>query len=256
MSDRVTGGNLDTTAFFVIFLALAVGSLAKAVTGLGLPLIAIPIISVWLGAETAVVIIALPTAVTNLWLIWSLREGRHEFRGLWPLYVTSGLGAVAGTYLLTSMSDRAITLVVAVIVCGFIVLRLLQPNFGLERDVFRRIAAPVGTAIGVVHGATGISGPLVATYVAAARAPRVPHVFLVSSVFQVVSTVQLATMISLGLFDRDRTFGTLLTLIPVALVTPLGLRFGRRIRPETFERLVLGLLAAVGLRLLYRVFAG
>lgn len=256
MVDRVTGGDLDTTAFIVILRALAVGSLAKAVTGLGLPLIAIPIISVWLGAETAVVIIALPTAVTNLWLIWSLREGRHEFRGLWPLYVTSGLGAVAGTYLLTSISDRAITLVVAVIVFGFIVLRLLQPNFELERDLFRRIAAPVGTAIGVVHGATGISGPLVATYVAATRAPRVPHVFLVSSVLQAVSTVQLATMISLGLFDRDRTFGTLLTLIPVALVTPLGLRFGRRIRPETFERLVLGFLAAVGLRLLYRVFAG
>jgi uncharacterized membrane protein YfcA len=63
-------------------------------------------------------------------------------------------------------------------------------------------------------------------------------------------------MISLGLFDRERAFGTLLALIPVALVTPFGLRIGRRVRPEVFERLVLGLLAAVGLRLLYRVFAG
>lgn len=247
---------MDTTAFVVIFLALALGGLAKAITGLGLPLIAIPIISVWLGVETAVVIMALPTAVTNLWLIWSLREGRHEFRGLWPLFVTSGVGAVVGTYLLTSISDRAITLVVALIVFGFITLRLLQPDFQLDRGLFRRIAAPVGTLIGVVHGATGISGPLVATYVAAAKAPRVPHVFLVSAVFQVVSTVQLTTMISLGLFDRDRTIGTLLALIPVALVTPLGLRFGRRVRPETFQRLLLGLLAAVGLRLLYRVFTG
>lgn len=247
---------MDTTAFVVIFLALALGSFAKAITGLGLPLIAIPIISVWLGVETAVVILALPTAVTNLWVMWSLREGRHEFRGLWPLYVTSGVGAVVGTYVLTSISDRAITLSVAMIVFGFIALRLLQPDFQLDRGLFRRIAAPVGTLIGVVHGATGISGPLVATYVAAAKAPRVPHVFLVSAVFQVVTTVQLTTMIALGLFDRDRTIGTLLALIPVALVTPLGLRFGRRVRPETFQRLLLVLLAAVGLRLLYRVFTG
>lgn len=247
---------MDTTAFVVIFLALALGALAKAITGLGLPLIAIPIISVWLGVETAVVILALPTAVTNLWVMWSLREGRHEFRGLWPLYVTSGVGAVVGTYVLTSISDRAITLSVAMIVFGFIALRLLQPDFQLDRGLFRRIAAPVGTLIGVVHGATGISGPLVATYVAAAKAPRVPHVFLVSAVFQVVTTVQLTTMIALGLFDRDRTIGTLLALIPVALVTPLGLRFGRRVRPETFQRLLLVLLAAVGLRLLYRVFTG
>jgi uncharacterized membrane protein YfcA len=247
---------LDTSAFVVIFLALALGSFAKAITGLGLPLIAIPIISVWLSVETAVVILALPTAVTNLWVIWSLREGRHDFRGLWPLYVTSGVGAVVGTYVLTSISDRAITLCVAMIVFGFIALRLLQPDFQLDRGLFRRIAAPVGALIGVVHGATGISGPLVTTYVAAARAPRVPHVFLVSSVFQVVTTVQLTTMIALGLFDRDRTIGTLLALIPVALVTPLGLRFGRRVRPETFQRLLLGLLAAVGLRLVYRVFTG
>lgn len=247
---------MDTTAFVVIFLALALGALAKAITGLGLPLIAIPIISVWLGVETAVVILALPTAVTNLWVMWSLREGRHEFRGLWPLYVTSGVGAVVGTYVLTSISDRAITLSVAMIVFGFIALRLLQPDFQLDRGLFRRFAAPVGTLIGVVHGATGISGPLVATYVAAAKAPRVPHVFLVSAVFQVVTTVQLTTMIALGLFDRDRTIGTLLALIPVALVTPLGLQFGRRVRPETFQRLLLVLLAAVGLRLLYRVFTG
>ena len=247
---------MDTSAFVVIFLALALGSFAKAITGLGLPLIAIPIISVWLSVETAVVILALPTAVTNLWVIWSLREGRHDFRGLWPLYVTSGVGAVVGTYVLTSISDRAITLCVAMIVFGFIALRLLQPDFQLDRGLFRRIAAPVGALIGVVHGATGISGPLVTTYVAAARAPRVPHVFLVSSVFQVVTTVQLTTMIALGLFDRDRTIGTLLALIPVALVTPLGLRFGRRVRPETFQRLLLGLLAAVGLRLVYRVFTG
>lgn len=244
---------MDTTAFVIIFLALALGSVAKAVTGLGLPLIGIPIISAWLGVETAVVIMALPTAATNLWLIWSLREGRHEFRGMWPLYITSGIGTIAGTYLLTSISERAITLLVAVIVFGFIALRLLQPEFRLDRELFRRLAAPVGSVIGVVHGATGISGPLVTTYVAAAKAPRTPHVFMVSSVFQVVSTIQLTTMISLGLFDRDRTLGTLLAMIPVLLVTPFGLRLGRRVRPETFQRLLLGILAAVGLRLLYRV---
>lgn len=247
---------MDTTAFIIIFLALALGSVAKAVTGLGLPLIGIPIISAWLGVETAVVIMALPTAATNLWLIWSLREGRHEFRGLWPLYVTSGIGTVVGTYLLTNISERAITLLVAAIVFGFIGLRLLQPEFQLDRDVFRRIAAPVGSIIGVVHGATGISGPLVTTYVAAAKAPRIPHVFMVSSVFQVVSTIQLTTMISLGLFDRDRALGTILAMIPVLLVTPFGLRLGRRVRPETFQRLLLGILAAVGVRLVYRVIVG
>lgn len=247
---------MDATALVIIFLALALGSLAKAITGLGLPLIAVPIMSVWLGVETAVVIMAFPTAATNLWLIWSLREGRHEFQGLWPLFVLSGLGAVAGTYLLASISERAITLSITVIVFAFIAMRVLQPEFRLRRDIFRRIAGPVGAVIGVVHGATGVSGPLVTTYVASANVPRTPHVFLVSSVFQVVSTVQLATMISLGLFDRGRAAATLLAMVPVLLVTPIGLRIGRRIRPETFQRLLLVVLGAVGIRLLLRVIAG
>jgi len=245
---------VDTTAFVIVFAALAIGSISKAITGLGLPLIAVPIMAIWLGVETAVVVMALPTVITNLWLIWNLREGRHEFNGLWPMLVVSGIGAVAGTYLLTRISERAITLTIAIVVFGFILVRLTQPDFRLSPTVFQRISTPAGAVIGVVHGATGVSGPLVTTYVASARLPRTPHVFMVSAVFQVVSTVQLVTMISLGLFDRDRTFLTLLALVPVLLLTPIGLRIGRRIRPETFQRLLLIVLAAVGVRLLFRVF--
>jgi uncharacterized membrane protein YfcA len=247
---------VDTTAFVIIFLALALGSVSKAITGLGLPLIAVPIMAIWLGVETAVVIMAFPTVVTNLWLLWNLREGRHEFNGLWPMLAVAGLGAIAGTYLLTSISDRAIVLTITIVIFGFITVRLTQPDFQLERSVFQRASTPMGALIGVVHGATGVSGPLVTTYVASARLPRVPHVFLVSAVFQVVSTVQLITMISLGLFDRDRTLATLLALVPVLLLTPVGLRIGRRIQPETFQRLLLIVLAAVGVRLLFRVFGG
>ena len=68
---------MNGVELLVVALAVVLGSLVKGVTGLGLPLTAVPVIAFFVGVEDAVVIMAAPTAVSNAMLV---REHRHELR--------------------------------------------------------------------------------------------------------------------------------------------------------------------------------
>ena len=64
----------------VVALAVVMGSLIKGVTGLGLPLTAVPVIAFFVGVENAVVIMAAPTAMSNAVLVREHRRARHVRR--------------------------------------------------------------------------------------------------------------------------------------------------------------------------------
>ena len=86
-------GELAWDAWLVIVLALVAGGLTKGLTGLGLPGIAVPIMAIFLGVETAVMVMVLPTLATNLWLDASA-----------PLVVRIGTASLAAGFSLMLMS--------------------------------------------------------------------------------------------------------------------------------------------------------
>ena len=60
----------------VIFLATAAGATVKGATGIGLPLVATPLMSLVIGVENAVVAIAIPNLASNALIVWTQREHR------------------------------------------------------------------------------------------------------------------------------------------------------------------------------------
>ena len=53
----------------IVALAVVLGSLVKGTTGLGLPLTAVPVIAFFVGVQDAIVIMAVPTAVSTAMLV-------------------------------------------------------------------------------------------------------------------------------------------------------------------------------------------
>ena len=109
--------------FLVVALAVILGSLVKGVTGLGLPLTAVPVIAFFVGVEDAVVIMAAPTAVSNAMLV---REHRHELRSAEHLPLFAGLGAVGavlGAWALPRINERALLMVLTLLLAAFLAWR-------------------------------------------------------------------------------------------------------------------------------------
>jgi uncharacterized membrane protein YfcA len=225
--------------------------LVKSVVGFGGPLLAIPMLAPFIGVEDAVVVVSLGNIVANLMLLWANRDAAGTTMPLLVRVIAAGVvGVVGGTYLLTILDDRILSIALAVSVFTYIVLALARPDVRLSRERGLRIAAPVGVFGGFMHGATGNSGMVFGTYLHALDLPRREFVFAVTIPFLVFGTVQVFTLAGLGSFGGARLAQALLAILSVLVVTPIGTRIGDRLKSQTFSRLVLALLALSGVVLI------
>ncbi|CAA9327891.1 MAG: hypothetical protein AVDCRST_MAG34-78 [uncultured Nocardioidaceae bacterium] len=223
----------------VIVAAIAVGAFVKGVTGTGLPQIAIPIMAAILGVERAVVIMAIPGIASNAWLVWANRDAAAATRDLRVLTATGIVGAVAGTIVLTAVNGRLLSVALALVILGYVLVVVRRPHLSLPPRLTRWTSPPVGMMAGGLHGATGVSGPLLTTYLHGFALAPPAYVFSVSVLLLVFATVQVVTIAGLGLYTADRLLDSLLALVPIAVVLPLGHRLSRRLPTDVFRRTVL-----------------
>jgi len=235
----------------VVLAAMAVGAFVKGVTGSGLPQLAIPAIASFAGVEPAVVIMSIPGVVTNTWLLRTFWDHRGETRDLPVLLVMGSVGAVAGTWLLRSLNEDVLSVALGVIVVIYISVFFAHPTLRLGPRVTRKLSPGVGTAAGLLQGATGISGPLVTTYLHSFRLSKQAYIFSITTIFQVFAVVQTAMLVALGMFDRERLALSLISLIPIMILMPLGTRAAKRLPHRAFDLAVLAVMGLSAVRLLY-----
>ena len=240
----------------VIVVAIAVGAFIKGATGGGLPQIAIPVMAVFLGVERSVVVMAIPGVVANGWLVWSHRAEARHTRDMPGMLAAGIVGSVAGTLLLKQLDARVMSAALAVMIIAYIVLATVRPGFTMSPRLTRVASPPIGLAAGGLQGATGISGPLLSTYLHGMGFPPRAYVFALSTLFFVFSSVQTVTLLSIGLYTPSRLVESLLALLPIVVALPLGARAARRLSAQTFQRVVLVLLAASALSLVHDALTG
>ncbi|MHB1138493.1 MAG: TSUP family transporter [Microthrixaceae bacterium] len=242
----MTGGQLA-----LILLASAIGATVKSVTGMGYPLIAVPLISLALGVEDAVVIVAAPNLAANVFLCWESREGRSDARDLDRLIGVGVVGAVIGTIALVNLPDAPLLLALAATIVVFVVQFVRRPELRLDPAVARRWSPLVGLVAGLAQGAVGVSGPVVATWMHGYRLPVRVYIFSVTLIFGVTGAVQLSILVLQGKLTADLLLGALVGAIAVAVCTPIGLRVRSRLAGATFDRVVLAVLVVSAVSLVY-----
>ena len=235
----------------VILLALAAGSFMKGITGLGLPLIAVPVMASFLGVEHAVVVMVIPGIVTNAWLLWVHRSQVAAARHLPALLLAGMVGVGLGTWVLSALSERMLSLVLALAIGGYLLTLLLHPRFSLSRAVDRYLSPVIGLVAGVMQGATGISSPVVATYFHALRLDQRAYVFSVTATFQVFCLAQLFSLNQAGLFTHTRFLEGMLALLPIVVILPLSMRLARIVSRRAFDRILVALIVVMEIKFIY-----
>lgn len=246
---------MEPVQIAIMVVVVLVGFFVKGVTGIGAPLLIIPVLAGFTGLEFAVTVVAIPTFVANTLLLWESRSATREVaRFLWPLLATGALGTVLGAWILISFDSRLMTATLAAFIIAYVVWSLRRPDFRLDRRWARRLSAPAGLLGGILQGGTGASGPVVATYVHALRLDRPGFVLAVNLPFQVLSTVQIASLAMFGGYDRERLLAAGVATVPALLALGPAMRLGHRLSKGTFQNLVLIVLTLAALRLMWTVF--
>ena len=228
----------------VIALASALGATVKSVTGLGYPLLAVPLIALAIGVEDAVVVVAVPNLAANVYLCWESRDARGGTRDLGRLIGFGMAGAVVGTLLLVRVPEEWLLIGLALTIGVFILNFLRRPELQMDRSVARRWSPVAGAAAGLMQGAVGVSGPVVATWLHGYRLPVRAYIHSVTIIFGTTGAVQLAILLAQGQMTVDRAVGAGVASVAVAVCLPLGIRLRGRLAGPTFDWVLLAVLCA------------
>lgn len=241
----------DALELVVIVVAMALGGFVKGATGVGLPQITIPVMAIFLGVEHAVVVMAIPGVVTNAWLFWRHRAHLRATRDLPMLLGAGAAGTVIGTLGLHALDARVLGLVLAGVILLYVAIVTAKSDLAFPPDLTRYTSPPVGLLAGLMQGSTGMSGPVLSTYLHGYRLGKEAFVISVVTLFQVFALTQAITLAQLGLYTTARLVESLLALLPLMAAVPLGAWFSSRMSRQAFDRFVLVILALTAAKLIY-----
>ncbi len=235
--------------YLVIFAALALSGLVKGALGAGLPVVAVPVLATFFDVPFAIAMMVVPTVVTNIWQVWQFRRHRAGLGWLTGLCLAAGGGIAIGTWLLASLPAHVLGVILAVVVVGYIAMRLARPHWRIPIPLAARVAPAVGLISGFLQGATGISAPVSISFMSALGLSRPQFVFAVSTLFVSYSVVQVPSLVATGILTWHRLLLSGLAFLPILVAMPAGNWLATRLSRRAFDRLLLALLAVIAVKL-------
>jgi len=237
--------------FLVALFLIAVASGATAaVAGFGIGSLLTPLFAVRFGMTTAIAAVAIPHAIATAVRGWRLRH-QIDWHVIRTFGVLSAVGAIAGALLYTRFTNRALTLILGVLLLATAIAGLSN---WMRRWQPTPIAAGIfGFASGLFGGVAGNQGGLRAAALFAF--PLSPAAFVATSTASGVFVD--AGRLPVYVWRAGDSLIPLLAPISIATIgvllgTVLGERVLFGLSPERFRKIVSTLIGLLGIWLIAR----
>ena len=223
---------MDNMTLFIALVFVLAG-LVKGVTGMGLPTVAVALLSLQMAPLEAAALLIVPSALTNVWQLATGPALYPLWRRLRPMLLATCVGTAVGGWLLLApggagtATEAAVwtPAVLGVLLAGYGVLGLSGWR-GKVPAAAQRWAGPLaGVATGAIASTTGVF-----------IMPSAPYLQALGLSFT-VSTLALAAMLAWrGGWHANAATGSLLALLPAALGIVAGQWLRQRMSAEVFRR--------------------
>jgi uncharacterized membrane protein YfcA len=233
-------------AFAAVAIAFLAGGIVKGVISLGLPLIALPLMTIIVDIKSAITLLMVPMILSN---ILQAVEGGGTLplvRRFTPLLITLAAGTMIGTALFAALDRQVLQLTIGPLAIIFAIASYLFPNLAVPSHSERWLGPTIGFFSGIIGGMTTFFGPILAGYVVGLHLGRDVFVKSIAVIY-----VLAATFLLIGGLVQGYATMSLLTLscfgmIPVYLGMRIGMLIRHRTDPEIFRKLVLGAVCLTG----------
>lgn len=216
----------------------------KGLIGLGLPTICLGVLTVLLDLTTAMALLTLPAAATNLWQAAVGGNGRMILRRLWPFMLAATVTVWIGALALTRVDLALLSALLGAVLVVYAGLSLGGMRFAIPA----RAEGWAGPLLGSVNGVlTGMTGSFVVPgvmYLQAIGLGRDALVQAMGFLFCVSALALAAALGGSGLFPREVGMVSAAALIPAFAGMAIGQVLRRRLSEERFRRIFfVGILA-------------
>lgn len=238
-----------------VFVATATFLLAgfvKGVTGLGLPVVAMGLLSLAMPPGEAAALLVVPALVTNLWQMAIGRGLVLLLRRLWPMLLAICLGTWVGTGFLVQDHSGWASVALGGTLALYAILGLADRPLHVPGAAERWLSPIMGGATGVVSGATGVFSIPAVPYLQALRLDKEELVQALGLSFTTSTLALAAGLLRHGLLPGSIAGASAATLLPALAGLLAGQWVRRRIRPEVFQLCFFIALFMLGGDLVYR----
>lgn len=248
----------DLTLITLLAIAggLAAGGLVKGVIGMGLPLVAIPIMTLFVPVPVAVSVMSFPIIVANLWQGWQGGMWRRIVRRTWPLLAVQPFGMAAGVAVLAWADPRIVIGVLGVLTLLFVAMAHYQPDIVISQRQERWVAPALGLCSGFSGGVSSLFGTPIAIYLFLLGLKKDEFVAAIGVTYAYGGIVLILTLWAFGVLGIQLTAWSLVATPAVFAGMWLGQQLRRRLNADTFRIVVLVVLFIAGLNMLRRAIMG
>lgn len=244
-----------TTWQLALFLVLPIAAGAiKGTIGFGYALIATPIFATVIDPTMAVVVLAIPPWMINVFQVGETDTGAAYIRERWSLILLALVGSVLGVFFLDTFSTHPVVpFLIGLLILGYVGFEVLKNFVTVDKAHNPLALGGVGLLEGFLLAAANL-GPLLPAYLHTFERDTEKYVGGLSMVFTFVFT---ARIVQMALFTDLLTTYRLWLGCALAVVTMVGLLAGTYLRrvgvnEERFNWLVVGLLFFISLNIFYK----
>lgn len=244
--------NLSLWGSLAIITALFFGGLCKGVTGLGTPLIVVPVASLFVPIPKALSLLSVAVVITNVLQLYSSRQVLAVIKRFGLLTIVLMLAIVIGTELLVSLHRAVLIFLMGLVMLVYPLTRVIGRQSPFNPTQERMLGPPIAAFSGVLGGLTGFFGPPLLVFLAIQRLEKSLYIGTVALIFLSGYVALSASLANHGALGKADLLVSALALIPIMLGLQLGEAVRRQISQIGFERIVLGLLTLMGASLVWR----
>ena len=232
--------------------AIVGGGVIKGTLGVGLPLFAVPVMSLFISSTQAIALVSVPVLVSNIWQVWQEGSLKTSMKRFWPLMLTQALVTIFSVYWTLSFSVKELNAVLAFALIVAVVLMAFKPSFNIPPKKEPAISALVGVTSGLLGGASSLMGPIVISYMMSLKLSRDEFVGCISVIYLNAAWPLYLAMWHFGRMSLDDVGYSFLAIVPMFLGLQAGRSIRHRLSEENFRKALLGFLMVVAIMLLFR----
>jgi uncharacterized membrane protein YfcA len=240
---------LSPESLIVVLGILFAAIVIKSILGFGESLFAVPLLTLVVGIQVAVPLIALIVAGVTVLMVW--RNWRQiDLRAIWRLTLAAMIGIPIGVWGLKQLPPEPITLGLGVVLAVVGLFYLFTPKVKPLQS--RNWAFGFGFVSGVLGGAYNMSGAPMTIYGAAQKWQATDFRGTLQGYFAVVSPT---IVVNLALTDQitGQVLRLLLYALPViGIAFALGTYLAERVPHPVFEKALYVVLVVTGTLLIFQ----
>jgi uncharacterized membrane protein YfcA len=244
--------DLSARGWLLVVCALFLGGLVKGVVSIGVPLVAIPLLTGLLSVKQAVLLLSLPIILGNI--PQALEGGKvwPALKGIGFLVIGAVIGIALGVKILFAIPAHLAVSIAGVILLLAAIALLFAPKFSLPKKSAALTGLLAGFFSGLMEGVSAIPGPLLATYLIATGATGKRF----TKEIALVLVISIAVLIAVFGQSRHAGAGDMLISALASIPVIAGIVAGRPLRdalpPKLFRAVVLIFIIAAAAQMILR----